>query len=63
MVGVGIAQIVDTVRGCTAASDMPACDTFPYFYTGAIVGAVVMVILVQWKIGRRSDGPKQSERS
>jgi hypothetical protein len=68
MIGVGIAQIVDTVTGCKAASDLPACNTFPYFLGGGILGAVVMIVLIQWRIRRRAGadagaGLKQSKRS
>jgi hypothetical protein len=60
MIGVGIAQIVDTVTGCKAASDLPSCNTFPYFIGGGIFGALVMMVLIQWRIRRRSDGPEDS---
>ena len=63
MIGVGIAQIVDTVRGCKAAAEMPACNTFVYFYSGAVLGAVFMLVVVQWRLGRRRDSEKLSERS
>ena len=68
MIGVGIAQIVDTVTGCKAASDLPSCNTFPFFLGGGIVGAIVMIVLIQWRIRRRAAGPedsglKQSKRS
>jgi len=68
MIGVGIAQIVDTVTGCKAASDLPSCNTFPFFLGGGIVGAIVMLVLIQWRIRRRADGPldsglEQSKRS
>jgi hypothetical protein len=64
MIGVGIAQIVDTVRGCKASAQLPACNTFGYFYWGGILGAVLMVIAIQWRLGgRRGGSEKQSERS
>lgn len=63
MIGVGVAQIVDTVRGCKAAMQMPACNTFVYFYSGAVLGTVVMLAMLQWRLGRRRRSAKQSERS
>jgi len=68
MIGVGIAQIVDTVTGCKAASELPSCNTFTYFLGGGIVGVVVMMVLIQWRIRRRAggstdDGLTQSKRS
>jgi hypothetical protein len=68
MIGVGIAQIVDTVTGCKAASELPSCNTFPYFIGGGVLGAVVMIVLIQWRIRRRAGadagtGLTQSKRS
>lgn len=54
MIGVGIAQIVDTVTGCKAASELPSCNTFSYFLGGGVLGAVVMIVLIQWRIRRRA---------
>jgi hypothetical protein len=68
MIGVGIAQIVDTVSGCKAAADLPSCNTFSYFIGGGVLGAIVMIVLIQWRIRRRAGasveaGLKQSKRS
>jgi len=68
MIGVGIAQIVDTVSGCKAAADLPSCNTFLYFIGGGVLGAIVMIVLIQWRIRRRAGasvetGLKQSKRS
>jgi len=68
MIGVGLAQIVDTVTGCKAGTDLPSCNTFTFFLGGGIVGAIVMMVLVQWRIRRRPGGAvrtglKQSKRS
>ncbi|HTL94564.1 MAG TPA: hypothetical protein VL157_03430 [Gemmatimonadaceae bacterium] len=68
MIGVGIAQIVDTVTGCKAAAELPSCNTFPFFLGGGILGAIVMMFLIQWRIRRRPGGAtdtglKQSKRS
>lgn len=68
MIGVGLAQIVDTVTGCKASAELPSCNTFSFFLGGGIVGAIVMIVLVQWRIRRRPDGAadpglKQSKRS
>lgn len=61
MIAVGVAQIVDQVRGCTAAADMPACNTFEFFFTGAILGVIVVLVLVQWRLGRRRDGQARDQ--
>lgn len=68
MIGVGIAQIIDTVTGCKASAELPSCNTFPFFLGGGILGAIVMIVLIQWRIRRRAAGAadsglKQSKRS
>jgi len=62
MIGVGIATIVGELRRCPAPDGLPACNTIEYMLAGGIVGALVLVAVVQWRMGRRGRG-EQSERS
>jgi hypothetical protein len=57
MIAMLIGKIVDGVSGCKPADGTPVCDWWKYFYTGALVGAVLLpsVAVYRMRRGRKND--------
>lgn len=57
MIAMLVGKVVDGVTGCKPADGTPVCDWWKYFYTGALVGAVLLpsVAVYRMRRGRKND--------
>ena len=57
MIAMLVGKVVDGVTGCKPADGTPVCDWWKYFYTGALVGAVLLpsVAVHRLRRGRQND--------
>ena len=54
MIGVFIAKIVGSIRGCKPPEELPACDWHVYAGIGMLIGVISLPILALSRV-RRSD--------
>ena len=58
MIGMMVGKIVDGVTGCRPPEGLPVCTWWRYWWTGALVGAVLLptVAVARLRSGRRNSG-------
>ena len=56
MIAVLVAKIVGAVQGCAPPKDLPACNTFEFLVSGALLGLIALPTAALWRLrqGRRS---------
>ena len=58
MIGVFVAKIVGSARGCEPPAGLPACDWHVYAGIGMLIGVVTLPVLALNRL-RKSDGSVQ----
>ena len=52
MIAVLFAKIADAVTNCTPPEGLPACNTWAFLYTGALIGLVGLPSLALYRLRR-----------
>lgn len=60
MIGVFVAKMVGSFRGCEPAAGLPACDWHVYAGIGMLIGVVTLPVLALNRL-RKSDGSVQKK--
>jgi hypothetical protein len=55
MIGVLVAKIIGSLRGCQPEAGLPACDWHLYAFAGMLIGVVSLPLLALNRL-RKSDG-------
>jgi hypothetical protein len=59
MIGVFVAKLVGSFRGCRPAPELPACDWHVYAAIGMLIGVTTLPALALWRL-RSSDRARAS---
>ncbi|MBA2688154.1 MAG: hypothetical protein H0U64_08630 [Gemmatimonadaceae bacterium] len=62
MIGVMIAKIVGSIRGCQPAEGLPACDWHVYAGAGMLVGVITLPLLIVRRMRSKTEAERISER-
>ncbi len=62
MIGVMVAKIVGSFRGCQPAEGLPACDWHVYAGIGMLVGVITLPLLIVRRMRQKSEAERISER-
>jgi hypothetical protein len=57
MVGVLVAKMVGSFRGCKPAAELPACDWHVYAGIGMLIGLLTLPVLALSRLRRSERGP------
>ncbi len=60
MIAVLVAKAVGWVRQCTPPEGLPACNTFEYLLTGAVIGMVLLPSIAFWRLRRAAAARNQT---
>jgi hypothetical protein len=60
MIGVMVAKMVGSFRGCRPAAELPACDWHVYAGIGMLIGVTTLPALALWRL--RSSDRQRGER-
>lgn len=61
MIGVFVAKVVGSFRGCKPEAGLPACDWHVYAGIGMLIGLVTLPLLAINRLRKSDDGSRQSE--
>jgi hypothetical protein len=62
MIGVFVAKIVGSIRGCQPAEGLPACDWHVYAGAGMLIGVITLPLLIIRRMRQKSEAERISER-
>lgn len=62
MIGVLVAKIVGSIRGCQPAEGLPACDWHLYAGAGMLIGVITLPLLIVRRMTRKDAAERISER-
>ena len=57
MIAMMVGKVVDGITGCRPVGDVPVCDWWKYWYTGALLGAVMLPSVAVYRLrkSRKND--------
>jgi hypothetical protein len=61
MIGVMIAKIVGSVRGCNPGPELPACDWHVYAGVGMLIGVLTLPVLALNRLRRTDKADRESD--
>ena len=61
MLGVAVAKMVGSFRGCNPGPDLPACDWHVYAGIGMLIGVLTLPTLALMRLRRGDAAAKQEE--
>lgn len=62
MIGVLVAKIVGSARGCRPPEGLPACDWHIYAGVGMLLGVISLPLLIVRRMRQKSEAERISER-
>lgn len=62
MIGVLVAKIVGSIRGCQPAEGLPACDWHLYAGAGMLLGVITLPLLIVRRMRQKDVAERISER-
>lgn len=62
MIGVLVAKIVGSARGCQPSDGLPACDWHIYAGAGMLVGVITLPLLIVRRMRQQPKAERNSER-
>lgn len=62
MIGVMVAKIVGSIRGCQPAEGLPACDWHLYAGAGMLIGVITLPLLILRRMRGKAEAERISER-
>ena len=62
MIGVMVAKIVGSIRGCQPAEGLPACDWHVYAGAGMLIGVITLPLLIVRRMRQKAEAERISER-
>lgn len=62
MIGMLVGRVTDAITGCRPPEGLPVCTWWRYWWTGALLGAVMLPTAAVWRLrqGRRAAAPRDS---
>ena len=61
MIGVLVAKVVGSVRGCQPEPELPACDWHVYALLGMLIGALTLPVLALQRLRRGDVAARETE--
>ncbi|MDO8501033.1 MAG: hypothetical protein Q7S20_04230 [Gemmatimonadaceae bacterium] len=61
MIGVFVAKMVGSIRGCQPATDLPACDWHVYAGIGMLIGVLTLPVIALIKLRRGDSATSKSD--
>lgn len=61
MIGVMVAKIVGSARGCQPAEGLPACDWHVYAGAGMLIGVITLPLLIVRRMRSKTEAERISE--
>lgn len=61
MIGVFVAKMVGSIRGCQPAAELPACDWHVYAGIGMLIGVLTLPVIALIKLRRGDSAASKSD--
>ncbi len=61
MIGVMLAKIVGSIRGCNPGPELPACDWHVYAGIGMLIGVVTLPVLALTRLRRADAADRETD--
>ncbi len=61
MIGVFVAKVVGSIRGCNPGPELPACDWHVYAGIGMLIGVVTLPVLALNRLRRADRADRQTD--
>ncbi len=61
MIGVFVAKVVGSIRGCNPGPELPACDWHVYAGVGMLIGVVTLPVLALNRLRRADAADRQTD--